>query len=76
MLSGVGDEFVHDQPNRLNGCRRQKIGLAVDIYRQREGGAALRASRRMFGFSILYLFALFATLLIEAMVPVVGKMVG
>jgi protoheme IX farnesyltransferase len=52
------------------------LWLAVDIYRRREGAAALRAARRMFGFSILYLFALFATLLIEAMVPVVGKMVG
>jgi len=52
------------------------LWLAVDIYRQREGAAAVRAARRMFGFSILYLFALFATLLIEAMVPVVGKMVG
>jgi protoheme IX farnesyltransferase len=52
------------------------LWLAVDIYRRREGAAALRAARRMFGFSILYLFALFATLLIEAMVPVVSKMVG
>jgi protoheme IX farnesyltransferase len=52
------------------------LWLAIDIYRQREGAAALRAARRMFGYSILYLFALFATLLIEAMVPVVGRMVG
>ena len=52
------------------------LWLAVDVYRQREGAAALRAARRLFGFSILYLFALFATLLIEAMVPVVVKMVG
>jgi len=52
------------------------LWLAIDVYRQREGAAALRAARRLFGFSILYLFALFATLLIEAMVPVVAKMVG
>jgi protoheme IX farnesyltransferase len=52
------------------------LWLAIDVYRQRKGAATLRAARRLFGFSILYLFALFATLLIEAMVPVVGKMVG
>ena len=38
--------------------------------------AAVRAARRLFGFSILYLFALFAALLVEAMAPVVGRMVG
>ncbi len=52
------------------------LWLAVSVYREREGVAAVRAARRLFGFSILYLFALFATLLIEAMVPIVGKMVG
>jgi protoheme IX farnesyltransferase len=39
--------------------------LAVQVYRRREGSAALRATRKLFAFSILYLFALFATLLIE-----------
>ncbi len=52
------------------------LWLAVNVYREREGAAAVRAARRLFGFSILYLFALFATLLVEAMVPVVGRMVG
>jgi protoheme IX farnesyltransferase len=52
------------------------LWLAVNVYREREGAAALRAARRLFGFSILYLFALFATLLVEAMAPVVGRMVG
>jgi heme o synthase len=52
------------------------LWLAVGVYRAREGVAAVRAARRLFGFSILYLFALFATLLIEAMLPVLGKMVG
>jgi protoheme IX farnesyltransferase len=52
------------------------LWLAVNVYREREGVAAVRAARRLFGFSILYLFVLFATLLIEAMVPIVGKMVG
>jgi protoheme IX farnesyltransferase len=52
------------------------LGFAFNVYREREGVAAVRAARRLFGFSILYLFLLFATLLIEAMVPIVGKMVG
>ncbi len=52
------------------------VWLAVDVYRGREGATAVRAARRLFGFSILYLFALFATLLIEAMVPILGKMFG
>ena len=52
------------------------LWLAVKVYREREGAASVRAARRLFGFSILYLFALFATLLVEAMVPVVGRAVG
>ncbi len=41
------------------------IGLAVQVYRVREGRPAIAAAMRLFGVSILYLFALFATLLIE-----------
>src|SRR6202021_964871 len=41
------------------------LTLAVNVYRRRQGSAALRATRRLFAFSILYLFALFATLLLE-----------
>ena len=41
------------------------LALAVNVYRRREGTEALRATRRLFAFSIFYLFALFATLLIE-----------
>jgi len=41
------------------------LALAVEVYRRRERGEALRATRRLFAFSIFYLFALFATLLIE-----------
>jgi protoheme IX farnesyltransferase len=41
------------------------LALAVNVYRHREGSEARRATRRLFSFSILYLFALFATLLIE-----------
>jgi heme o synthase len=39
--------------------------LAINVYRRREGVEASRATRKLFAFSIFYLFALFATLLIE-----------
>jgi heme o synthase len=42
--------------------------LAANVYRRREGREASRATRRLFAFSIVYLFALFATLLIEVVV--------
>lgn len=42
------------------------LGLAFVVYRRREGKAAITAARRLFGFSILYLFVLFATLLADA----------
>src|SRR5258707_9150075 len=44
------------------------MALAINVYRRREGAAALRATRKLFAFSILYLFALFATLLLEVVV--------
>ena len=39
--------------------------FAVNVYRRRKGSRALRATRRLFAFSIFYLFALFATLALE-----------
>jgi protoheme IX farnesyltransferase len=39
--------------------------LAVQVFRHREGEIAARFAYQLFGFSILYLFALFATLLAE-----------
>jgi heme o synthase len=39
--------------------------FAVMVYRRREGHAADKAARALFTFSIFYLFALFATLLLE-----------
>jgi protoheme IX farnesyltransferase len=42
--------------------------LAIKVYRNRTGARALRAARQLFGFSILYLFALFAILLLEVVV--------
>lgn len=39
--------------------------LAFDCYRQRQGEAAERAAKNLFAYSILYLFVLFAALLVE-----------
>ena len=41
------------------------LALALAVYRTREGRGADRAAKRLFTFSLFYLFALFATLLIE-----------
>ena len=43
------------------------VALAVNVYRRREGTEARRATRKLFAFSIVYLFALFATLLLEVL---------
>ena len=45
------------------------LALALRVYRRREGAPAEKAARQLFGFSILYLFLLFAVLLLEAVVP-------
>ena len=39
--------------------------FAYDCYREREGEAAERAAKNLFAYSILYLFVLFAVLLVE-----------
>ncbi|WP_201837873.1 heme o synthase [Microvirga zambiensis] len=41
------------------------LALAVQVYRLRKGEPAMRVAQQLFGFSILYLFLLFATLLAE-----------
>jgi protoheme IX farnesyltransferase len=41
------------------------LALAVQVYRLRRGEPAMRVAQQLFGFSILYLFLLFATLLAE-----------
>jgi len=51
------------------------LWLAVDVYRLREGVAASRATRKLFAFSILYLFALFAVLLAEVAVRAIAPLV-
>jgi protoheme IX farnesyltransferase len=42
------------------------LSLALSVYRLREGRDADRAARRLFTYSIFYLFVLFAVLLLEA----------
>jgi heme o synthase len=42
--------------------------FAWRVFRQREGERAARAAHHLFAFSILYLFILFAVLLIDARV--------
>ena len=50
------------------------LWCAIEIFRKRDGAVATKACWRMFGFSILYLFALFATILIERTVmPLLGR---
>lgn len=49
------------------------LWLAIEIYRKREGKPAIAACWRMFGFSILYLFGLFAAILAErTLLPMIG----
>src|SRR3954462_3074490 len=49
--------------------------LAVQVYRLREGKPATAATRRLFAFSIVYLFALFAILLLEVIVRAILPLV-
>ena len=50
--------------------------LAANVFRRRERTASLRATRKLFAFSILYLFVLFATLLAEVVVRAAAPMIG
>jgi protoheme IX farnesyltransferase len=52
------------------------LALAVNVYISRERSASLRATRKLFAFSILYLFGLFATLLVETLVRAIAPLVG
>ena len=51
------------------------LAFAVNVYRHRTGSRALRATRRLFAFSILYLFALFATLLLEVVARAIAPLI-
>lgn len=48
------------------------IFLALRVHARREGEAARKAAMQLFGFSILYLFLLFAVLLIEKVAVMLG----
>lgn len=52
------------------------LALAINVYIRRERSQSLRATRKLFAFSILYLFALFATLLAEVVYRALAPMVG
>jgi protoheme IX farnesyltransferase len=52
------------------------LWFAVQVWRQREGAAAEAAARNLFSFSIVYLFVLFATLLIDALAPLAIRIAG
>ncbi|MEW6639336.1 MAG: heme o synthase [Pseudomonadota bacterium] len=51
------------------------LWLAIQVFRHRSDATAKRAPRRLFAFSIVYLFGLFATLLVEAMLPALTRLV-
>ena len=48
------------------------LGCALRVYYNREGALANRIAMQMFGFSILYLFLVFAVLLIERLMQLNG----
>lgn len=50
--------------------------FAIEVFIRRERSQSLRATRKLFAFSILYLFALFATLLAEVVFRALAPMVG
>src|SRR3954471_11454041 len=51
------------------------LTLAVNVYRHRQGIEASRATKKLFAFSIFYLFALFATLLLEVVVRAIAPLI-
>src|ERR1700712_707642 len=63
-------DAIYGVASLLLGCGM--MWLSINVYRRREGREALRATRRLFAFSIVYLFALFATLLAEVVVHAVA----
>jgi len=47
------------------GCGAMMLTLAWRVYRERKGQAAASAARKLFAFSLLYVFLLFAALLAD-----------
>ena len=52
------------------------LALAINVYRHRDGAQAEQSARRLFRFSLLYLFVLFATLLGETVVAGILRIVA
>jgi protoheme IX farnesyltransferase len=57
-------------------CGAGMIGLAVRVFRIRQGAAADKSAKQLFGFSILYLFLLFAVVVAERVVAIGVQMIG
>ena len=53
-------------------CGAMMIALALRVYRERTGPAAASAARRLFAFSLLYVFILFAALLADNLLARLG----
>ena len=51
------------------------LWFATEVFRKRERSQSLRANRKLFAFSILYLFALFATLGLEAVARMIAPVI-
>ena len=63
---------------RVEALNAESFGpgrFAKSAYRLREGVPAGRATRKLFAFSILYLFALFAVLLVEVACRAIAPLV-
>jgi protoheme IX farnesyltransferase len=54
-------------------CGAMMVALAWRVYRDREGAAAVSAARKLFGFSLLYVFVLFAALLADNLLARLGS---
>jgi protoheme IX farnesyltransferase len=52
------------------------VGLAIQVFRVRTGAEADSQAKRLFGFSILYLFLLFAEILSERVIALVVGLLG
>ena len=51
------------------------LWFAIEVFRKRERSQSLRANRKLFAFLILYLFALFATLGLEAVARMIAPLI-
>ena len=52
------------------------IAYAVNVYRVRDGAAGDKAAMKLFGVSILYLFAMFGLIVIERSIPILARIIG